>query len=123
MPSQWKVRYGWSLSLFHASLMVWNQSIPVFLRICGSAPVYPKVSGSQHSRRSSSVRPNSCCRNRRPMSACRTSDSPPGMLVSVSTQNDPCSSSRPAATASFMRANRWGCRSFIHCICCGWEVP
>ena len=39
MPFQVKVRYGKTVTLFQASLIVMNQSMPLLRRICGRLPL------------------------------------------------------------------------------------
>src|SRR3990172_9007199 len=58
---------------------------PLFLRICGSDQVIPKMSGCQQI---CGVIPNSSWKNFRPYIICLTRDSPLNRLPSHSTQED-----------------------------------
>src|SRR5215213_1373093 len=93
-------------------------SMPLFFMSCGMTHEKPNVSGIHSTLQSS---PNSRRIKRLPNSTCRTSDSPPVRLVSLSTHQPPVTSHCPDETFSLIRAYRSGSSSLTNWYSCGVE--
>ena len=105
MPSHQNVWCGNTENWFQLTFWVRKLVLPAAAQICGSAPEYPKESGSQVSVVSS---PNSRKKKLLPWMNCRAIASEPGMFVSDSTHMPPTGMKRPLATCVLMRSNSSG---------------
>src|SRR5699024_659974 len=99
IPRHLNVSCGILLYWLQLILVVINVSIPDFFKICGSAQLYPNISGNQ---RYSVSFPNSSRKKLDPNNNWRTNDSPDGILQSASSHIPPSASQRPSFIRSFI---------------------
>src|SRR5688500_5340625 len=89
MPRQWNVSCGKRLNLLQWMDEQAKYSIPLFFISCGITHEKPNVSGIHSTLESN---PNSRRIKRLPNNTCRTRDSAPARLVSLSTHQPPVGS-------------------------------